>query len=151
MNSKLDIKNIIIERIELSFDETHHLYDGVPLYEKKFELAMSFHPPGVAAVKDEGGAYHINIRGNPLYKKRFLKTFGFYDGLAAVIDDSGSYHININGEPACIIQSSKKLILESPIDKPIRFLLLIMSINQPIGSRATSPTVATVMTTMLAC
>jgi SAM-dependent methyltransferase/predicted transcriptional regulator len=58
---------------------------------------MSFHQPGIAAVQDGEEAYHINFSGNQIYAKRFIKTFGFYNGLAAVQDKTGYYHINIEG------------------------------------------------------
>ncbi|MHA1249351.1 MAG: methyltransferase [Candidatus Helarchaeota archaeon] len=91
--------NIDLSNIQISFDETYHIYKGAPLYSKKFKKVMSFHPPGLAAVEDESGAYHINIDGKPAYKNRFLKTFGFYEGIATVVDDKGWFHINIKGEP----------------------------------------------------
>lgn len=98
MNSLIIQKNIDLNRIELSFDETHHLYDGKPLYENRFDNVMSFHFPGIAAVKNKEGASHINLEGKAIYKQRFHQTFGFYDGLAAV-SDSGWYHINLEGVP----------------------------------------------------
>ncbi|MEJ2277785.1 MAG: methyltransferase [Candidatus Lokiarchaeota archaeon] len=60
---------------------------------------MSFHEPGVAAVKDDEGAYHITLKCKPLYKQRFLKTFGYYDNIAAVKDGEGYFHINLKGFP----------------------------------------------------
>ncbi|KKL47911.1 hypothetical protein LCGC14_2330810, partial [marine sediment metagenome] len=98
MTSFLNKNQIELEKIELSRDETHHLYNGTPLYDKKFTLVMSFHSPGVAAVIDEIGAYHIDFEGKPIYQSRFIKTFGFYNGIAAVIDESGCYHINLDGK-----------------------------------------------------
>ncbi len=90
---------INLDKISLSMDETHHLYSGKPLYQKRFKSVMSFHSPGVAAVMDESGSYHIDLNGESIYNKRFLKTFGFYEKIAAVMDDSGWYHINLEGEP----------------------------------------------------
>jgi len=81
----------------ISFDDTHHLSDGIPIYKKKFNRVMSFHPPGIAAVLDDNTAYHIDIHGEPIYSKRFIKTFGYYQGLAAVIGAEGWYHINLKG------------------------------------------------------
>ena len=72
-------KDIDLSKITLSFDETRHTYNGEPLYGHKFEKIMSFHPPGVAAVKDQTGAYHINLEGNAIYENRFYQTFGYYD------------------------------------------------------------------------
>ncbi|MFW9882392.1 MAG: methyltransferase [Candidatus Thorarchaeota archaeon] len=94
------IKNneVDLDKIFISMDETHHLYGGAPLYNKRFKSVMSFHSPGVAAVMDELGSYHIDLNGKPLYNKKFLKTFGYYENIAAVMDDSGWYHINLEGE-----------------------------------------------------
>jgi len=92
---------IPIDEIEISFDETYHIYKGKPLYNKRFKKVMSFHHPGIAAVIDENGmAYHINIRGEAIYSQRYLKTYGFYEGISTVVDESGSYfHINTEGNP----------------------------------------------------
>lgn len=91
--------SINIEEIELSFDETYHIYRGKPLYNKRFKKVMSFHPPGIAAVEDETGAYHIDLRGEPIYDKRYLKTYGFYEGIATVVDEDGYFHIDVHGNP----------------------------------------------------
>ncbi len=99
MTRILNKNQVELEKIELSRDETHHLYNETPLYHKKFTLVMSFHAPGVAAVIDETGAYHIDFEGKAIYIGRFIKTFGFYNGIAAVIDESGCYHINLDGIP----------------------------------------------------
>ena len=97
MNFKTN-SEIKLDKISMSMDETYHLYDGNPLYDKKFKKVMSFHSPGVAAVMDELDSYHINLNGEPIYRKRFLKIFGYYENRAAVMDDSGWYHINLSGE-----------------------------------------------------
>jgi ubiquinone/menaquinone biosynthesis C-methylase UbiE len=99
MNNLIIQKNIDLNRIELSFDETHHLYNGKPLYEDQFDNVMSFHIPGIAAVKNKEGAFHINLEGKAIYEQRFRQTFGYYDGIAAVVDNHGWYHINLKGEP----------------------------------------------------
>ena len=85
--------------IRISTDNTCHVENNEPIYERRFINVMNYHD-GIAAVRDESGAYHIDIRGNETYKKRFLRTFGYYEGLAAVVDESGAYHIDINGNPA---------------------------------------------------
>ncbi len=99
MTSVLDKSKIILEKIELSRDETHHIYNGNLLYENVFTSVMSFHPPGIAAVRDKTGAYHIDLEGKSVYQRRFIKSFGFYNGIAAVVDESGWFHINIRGKP----------------------------------------------------
>ncbi|MBN1215453.1 MAG: methyltransferase domain-containing protein [Candidatus Lokiarchaeota archaeon] len=90
--------SIKLDEISISYDGTHHLYKNQPLYKKRFKNVMSFHIPGIAAVEDELGAYHINIKGIPTYDHKFIKTFGYYENIAAVIDESGFYHIDINGK-----------------------------------------------------
>jgi len=86
-----------IKEIEISFDETYHIALGNPLYLRKFDKVMSFHPPGFAAVKDHSGSYHIDFEGNPVYPSRFLKTFGYYEELAGVSDSQGWFHIDPTG------------------------------------------------------
>lgn len=97
----MDMKpsDIKLEDVEISFDETHHIYRGKPLYQRRFKHVMSFHEPGIAAVEDEGGAYHIGLDGKEVYSHRFLKTYGFYEGIATVVDERGYFHIDTNGNP----------------------------------------------------
>ena len=99
MKERYNFENVDLNSISLSLDETHHLFNHQPLYDKMFLNVMSFHPPGVAAVKNDNGAYHINFKGEPIYKKRFIKTFGYYSDIAAVEDKSGWYHIDLKGNP----------------------------------------------------
>jgi len=96
---KENVDDIVLSDVIISDDETHHLYRGAPLYTTRFTRVMSFHHPGIAAVEDENGAYHIKLDGNPLYSKRFEKAFGFYEGKAAVKDNSGWFHIDASGDP----------------------------------------------------
>ncbi|HEY0753669.1 MAG TPA: hypothetical protein VGD98_06885 [Ktedonobacteraceae bacterium] len=58
-----------------------------------FYTYLAFHPPGLAAVRDESGAYHINLSGQALYRARYTRTFGFYEERAAVHAPDGWYHI----------------------------------------------------------
>lgn len=88
-----------ISAISISFDETYHVYQNKPLYKKRFKKVMSFHEPDVAAVEDDIGAYHINLKGDAIYEKLFFKTFGFYEEKAAVQDETGWYHIDKAGKP----------------------------------------------------
>ena len=83
--------------ITISHDGTHHLIKDVPLYPQRYKKVLSFHKPGLAAVIDASGAYHIDLSGKPAYLRRFINTFGFYDEKASVIDASGAYHINPSG------------------------------------------------------
>jgi len=93
------VKDFQIEDINISFDETYHLHNGKPLYKKRFRKVMSFHPPGVAAVEDDSGAYHINLKGEAIYPQRYRKTYGFYENIATVVDDEGYFHIDTAGKP----------------------------------------------------
>jgi len=92
------VKPVDLNKISISYDETHHLYENKPLYNARFKKVMSFHPPGIAPVVDDTGAFHIDLMGNPIYDTRFLKTYGFYCGLAAVETPRGWTHINSNGD-----------------------------------------------------
>lgn len=113
----------LLEGIENSWDESHHIRNGKPIYEKRFTKVMNFHKPGIAAVLDGNEAYHIKLDGTPLYTTRFERTFGFYEGMAAVKDESGWYHIDVSGnsiykerygwvgnfqEGRCVVKSNNK-------------------------------------------
>jgi hypothetical protein len=78
-------------------DRTHHTLDGTPLYPARFLEVLSFHAPGLAAAKDDTGAFHINVTGRPAYARRFTRTFGFYEELATVVDGSGAFHLRPDG------------------------------------------------------
>jgi len=82
---------------EISSDQTCHLIDNKPAYAARFLSVLKFHEPGLAPVRDESGAYHINAQGDPAYSQRFMRTFGFYEGRAAVQTVSGWYHIREDG------------------------------------------------------
>lgn len=90
----------MLSKLIVSSCGTHHLKDNNPIYEKRFLEILKFHPPGLAPVKDETGAYHIDTSGNPSYEDRFTRTFGFYEGLAAVESQVGAFHIYPDGTPA---------------------------------------------------
>jgi hypothetical protein len=82
-----------LENIAIAKDSSHHVIDGEPLYKTRFYDVLKFHSPGLAAVVDESGAYHIDITGAAAYKYRYLRTFGFYDGVAAIVDGDKWFHI----------------------------------------------------------
>jgi len=86
------------EDIKVSADNTYFLFDEKLVFNKKFIEALKFHFPGIAPVKDESGAYHINASGEPIYSERYARTFGFYCGRAAVTGGSGWFHIDENGK-----------------------------------------------------
>jgi hypothetical protein len=84
--------------IKISTDATQFLYEGKSLFDKNFIEVLKFHVPGFAPVKDETGAYHIDISGNSLYLDRYDRTFGFYCSRASVIRGQNWFHINEKGE-----------------------------------------------------
>ncbi len=84
----------------VSADGTHHLWGAAPFYNRRFLSVLKYHAPGLASVKNETGAFHINIDGEDLYPERYSRTFGFYQGKASVDGgDGGWFHITINGKP----------------------------------------------------
>ncbi|MDR0612962.1 MAG: WG repeat-containing protein [Dysgonamonadaceae bacterium] len=86
--------------IKVSPDNTHFLYEGKPIFDKHFIEVLKYHIPGLAPVKDETGAYHIDSNGKPLYSERYNRTFGYYCNRAAVIQGQTRFHINEQGERA---------------------------------------------------
>lgn len=87
-------------RLRPSDDATHHLLEGRPAYEARFDAVLAFHAPGLAAVRRGDAAWHIDPTGAQAYDRRFLRTFGYYDGLAAVDGDDGWHHIDDAGRDA---------------------------------------------------
>lgn len=85
---------------------THHLCDSKPLYAKRFSNVLPFHAPGLAPVRSDDKAWHINIDGKMAYDYMFASTFGFYENLAAVNDTHGWFHIHPDGTPAYANQHS---------------------------------------------
>lgn len=86
--------------IIVSADNTYFLYNGKKLFHHNFIEVLKFHAPGLAPVKDKNGSYHIDISGNPIYKARFTRTFGYYCNRAAVVQDDKCFHITDVGEKA---------------------------------------------------
>lgn len=85
----------------VNLDGTGYLVNGEPTFGRCFLRALSFHSPeALAAVLDDSGAYHINLDGTPRYSRRFIESYGFYQGLATVRDEAGYFHVQPDGEPA---------------------------------------------------
>src|SRR5688500_15967431 len=63
---------------------THHVLDDAPLYSVRFDDVLSFHEPGLAAVRAGMEAFHVRADGSAAYARRFLRAFGFYEGIATV-------------------------------------------------------------------
>ncbi|MEI6805300.1 MAG: WG repeat-containing protein [Myxococcaceae bacterium] len=87
----------VLNEIEVSLCETHHVWQGAPLYSARFYRVLKYHSPGLSPVCDETGAFHINVLGEPVYGERFIKTFGFYCSHAAVEAEHGWGHITAQG------------------------------------------------------
>lgn len=80
---------------------THHLDEnGLPAYADRFDEVLKFHAPGLAPVLRRGEAWHIRPDATAAYTRRFLRTFGFYEGFAAVEDRDGWHHITAEGKDA---------------------------------------------------
>jgi hypothetical protein len=76
----------------------YHLYNGRRIYSRVFNKVLKFHPPGLAAVEDDTGAYHIDLEGKAIYVQRYKSTYGFYCDRAAVMDYNGNcFHIKPDG------------------------------------------------------
>ncbi len=89
---------IDLNKITVSSDRSHHLLAGKPLYTTRFLQVLNFHSPGMAAVLDDTGAYHIDLNGNAIYTMRYTRCFGFYNGRATVVKDSSWFHILPTGQ-----------------------------------------------------
>jgi len=77
---------------------THHELEGKPLYTARYDEVLSFHKPGIAAVRRDDEAWHIDVRGEPTYARRFARTFGYYEGLAAVAGEQAWGFIDVEGK-----------------------------------------------------
>lgn len=85
------------QRIGLSPAGTHHVRDGAPLYTARFDEVLDFREPGLAPARRGERAWHIRTDGAPAYRRRFRRTFGFYEGLAAAAGPDGWRHIRPGG------------------------------------------------------
>lgn len=81
----------------MAADGTHHVLGGAALYLERFDEVLKFHEPGLAPVRRDDAAWHIRTDGSEAYGRRFMRTFGFYDGLAAVTGPDGWHHIRLDG------------------------------------------------------
>ena len=96
------------KQITLSEDGTHFLINNKKVFGKTFKETLKFHEPGLAPVCDETGWYHIDTKGNAVYKQRYKRTFGYYFDLAAVIDENNNWcHISIHINFFCFNQGQR--------------------------------------------
>jgi hypothetical protein len=87
-------------RASVSEDRTYHVLNGAELYAERFDDVLAFHEPGLAPVRTGDCAWHVRVDGSAAYGRRFLRTFGFYEGLAAVASTDGWHHIDASGVEA---------------------------------------------------
>lgn len=83
--------------IKVNETQTGYTHHGITLYDKTYFQVLKFHEPGLAPVQDEEGWYHINVNGEPHYKKRYRRVFGYYFNRAAVVGVNGFFHIDETG------------------------------------------------------
>lgn len=88
----------VAEMISISFDETHHILNGIPLYDTRYTKVMSFHN-NIAPVELKGKAFFINTKNEQLFNTTYLKAYGFYEKIAAVCDKQGWFHITTDAKP----------------------------------------------------
>jgi len=88
---------MIWKDIEVSECSTFFKYNGQNIFNKTFKEVLKFHSEGLAPVCDETGWYHIDINGNPIYKERYDRVFGYYFFKAAVILNGFWFHIDVKG------------------------------------------------------
>ncbi len=86
--------------IEISANNKFFNYKGEKVFGKTFLNVLKFHSPGLAAVQDESGCYHIDNLGNELYKERYDRTFGYYCNRAAVVKGTKCFHLTEEGNKA---------------------------------------------------
>ena len=85
------------KNIKVSDDATFFLYEGNKIFNKNYIEVLKFHTPGIAPVKDETGAYHIDENGEDVYNQRYNRVFGYYCNRASVITNEGWFHIDEKG------------------------------------------------------
>ena len=98
MSGTVQAKKKHWQAFKIAADETHHTVYGKSAYNQRFLQVLKFHHPGLAPAQDEIGAFHIDSTGCPIYKDRYVRTFGFYDERAAVHSESGWFHIFSDGK-----------------------------------------------------
>lgn len=86
--------------LEISPDNKSFAHNGENIFGKTFLNVLKFHSPGLAAVQDESGSYHIDCFGKELYEERYSRTFGYYFNRASVIEGDKCFHLNEKGKRA---------------------------------------------------
>ena len=83
--------------IEVSLNRKNFTYKGKTLFKEDFTEVLEFQDPGIAAVKNQNGWFHIMMNGQPISFNFYERAFGFYYNRAAVIENNLAYHIGIDG------------------------------------------------------
>ena len=60
---------MIWQQTRIAPETSHHILNGQPLYAARFDEVLSFHEPGLAAVRVGDQAWHINSAGFPADRK----------------------------------------------------------------------------------
>lgn len=86
--------------LTVSSEGTYHLFEGEAIYEKRFLQVGPFQFPGLAAVTDETGSYHINFFGEPVYPERYAYVGNFSEEVSLVKNFEGEFFfIDEKGTP----------------------------------------------------
>lgn len=88
---------MIWQQTKIAPETSHHILDSKPLYTARFDEVLSFHEPGLAAVRVDDKAWHITPDGLPVSERRFDRTFGYYERRAAVVQGPDWWHILPDG------------------------------------------------------
>lgn len=96
-NSEMEQSDWRNSNVSLNF--RYHELHGIPMYEERYDEVQSFHPPGLAPVRNGGRWFHITPNGKRAYPGDFDRVFGYYHGLAAVAEQGMWFHINPDGDP----------------------------------------------------
>jgi hypothetical protein len=83
---------------EVTEEYNNFSFKGEKLFDLDFLQVFAFHPPGLAAVQDETGWYHIKPNGKAIYENRYDRAFGYYFNRAAVLENGNYYHLNTKGK-----------------------------------------------------
>ncbi|MFD2914771.1 WG repeat-containing protein [Psychroserpens luteus] len=86
-------RDIIVSKESNSFK-----YKDEQLFDKVFDEVLKYHSPGIAPVRDKSGWYHIDVKGNEVYKERYNRAFGYYFNRASVIHENNWFHVNELGK-----------------------------------------------------
>ena len=99
------MSEIIWKDIIVSPCETFHLLNEKPLYSQRYTHVMKFHEPGLAPVKSEVHAFHIDVEGRPAYFNRY-----FQEHNCPVKDKITDLYFHINRDGQKIYQKQYRYV-----------------------------------------